>query len=213
MPGFIIHLAEATMLIHYMKKKTDPQWCYEFMMGSLLPDTRLGDEKKFSHFWDEVSMENIARAPKLERFLEKYGHRLNEPVVLGYYMHLYLDERYVNGYWPTILDFKNSEGHSEPKKNRIVCVELKQKGKSIPFHEFFTTENYYGDYTRSNHWLVEQYQIEPPVFSILNYVDIDEVDAKDLKRVIEELDHICQSAHLGDEKEMAVFDLKSLVTV
>ena len=51
MPGFIIHLAEATMIIDYMKKKPDTKWCYEFLMGSLLPDTRLGDEKKFSHFF------------------------------------------------------------------------------------------------------------------------------------------------------------------
>lgn len=210
MPGFIIHLAEATMIIDYMKKKNDSKWCYEFLMGSLLPDTRLGEEKIHSHFWDESSMKNIARAPKLERFLAKYGHRLNEPVVFGYYMHLYLDERYVNEYWPTILVFRNAAGQVEPRKEQIAWVELKQNGKCIPFEAFFTAENYYGDYTRSNHWLVARYHIEPPKFSVLSHVNLDEVDANDLKRVIEELDHICRSAHLGDEKEMAVFNLESL---
>ena len=210
MPGFIIHLAEATMIIDYMKKKPDTKWCYEFLMGSLLPDTRLGDEKKFSHFWDEDLMENIARAPKLERFLKKYGHRLNEPIVFGYYAHLFLDERYVNGYWPTILDFKDEEGNSEPRKERIREVVLKQSGKHIPFKEFFTSKNYYGDYTRSNHWLVERYHIEPPKYHLLENVNMEEVQEKDLQRVIEELNHICKSAHLGDEKEMAVFDLTSL---
>ena len=210
MPGFIIHLAEASMIMNYMKKKPDTQWCYEFMMGSLLPDTRLGDEKKISHFWDEASMENIARAPKLERFLEKYGHRLNEPVLLGYYAHLFLDAHYVNDYWPAILEFRDAAGRLEPRRERIWEVILKQNGKHIPFNDFFTTENYYGDYTRSNHWLVERYHIEPPTYTLLENVGMEEVLAKDLKRVIEELDHICKSAHLGDEKEMAVFDLASL---
>lgn len=210
MPGFIIHLAEATILMNHMEEMPDSKWKYEFLMGNLLPDTRLGIEKKISHFWDEACMENIARAPKLERFLAKYGHRLNEPIMLGYYAHLYLDERYVNAYWPTILEFRDKNGCPEPRKEWIYEVELKQNGKKIPFEKFFTVENYYGDYTRSNHWLVERYQIEPPTFSVLDNVNMDEVQPEDLKRVIEELEHICRSGHMGDEKNMAVFDLTSL---
>ena len=210
MPGFILHLAQATMLMEYMCEKPSAGWTYEFLMGSLLPDTRLGIEKKFSHFWDEACMENIARAPKLERFLEKYGHRLGEPVILGYYAHLYLDERYVNAYWPTILEFQDMNGQAEPRKDYIHRVWLKQKGVYIPFEEFFTAENYYGDYTRSNHWLVERYQLKIPEYSLIEYVDIDEVCAENLKQVIEELEHICKNGHKGDELAMAVFDLNSL---
>lgn len=210
MPGFIIHLAEATMIMNYMEKSMDSQWKYEFLMGNLLPDTRLGAEKRISHFWSEESMENIARAPKLERFLNKYGHRLNEPIIFGYYAHLYLDERYVDTYWPTIIEFEDKEGNPEPRKGQIYEVELKRNGKKIPFEEFFTADNYYGDYTRSNHWLVERYHIEPPKYSLLENVNMDEVQAQDLKRVLDELEHICRSGHVGDEKDMAVFDLVSL---
>ena len=210
MPGFIIHLAEATMIMNFMKNKPDSKWRYEFLMGNLLPDTRLGIEKCISHFWDETCLENIARAPKLSCFLQKYGHRLNEPIVLGYYAHLFLDERYVDDYWPTILEFKDKGGHPEPRKERIYEVELKQSGKRIPFEKFFTVENYYGDYTRSNHWIVERYHLEPPEFSGLENVNMDEVCAEDLRRVIEELNHICETGHMGDEKSMAVVDLESL---
>ena len=210
MPGFILHLAQATMLMEYMCEKPSAGWTYEFLMGNLLPDTRLGIEKKISHFWDEACMENIARAPKLERFLEKYGHRLDEPVILGYYAHLYLDERYVNEYWPTILEFQDMNGQTEPRKDHIYRVWLKQKGVYIPFEEFFTTENYYGDYTRSNHWLVERYGITAPEFMELSDVNMDEICPSDLKRVIDELKHIYKSGHSGDEKDMAVFDVESL---
>ena len=95
MPGFIIHLTEAAMIMEHMKKQPDSDWKQEFLLGNLLPDTRLGKDKAISHFWAPEGWENIARAPKLSRFLEKYGDRLNEPVILGYYAHLYLDERYV----------------------------------------------------------------------------------------------------------------------
>ena len=210
MPGFILHLAQATMLMNYMREKPSPEWTYEFLMGSLLPDTRLGAEKRISHFWDEACMDNIARAPKLERFLEKYGHRLDEPVILGYYSHLYLDERYVNDYWPTIIEFQDADGCPEPRKDYIDRVLLKQKGTYIPFEKFFTVENYYGDYTRSNHWLVERYGIVPPEYSELLNVNMEEVHTGDLKRVIEELKHIYQCGQCGDEKDMAVFELESL---
>ncbi len=102
MPGFIIHLAEASMIMNRIGKDLDSDWKQEFLFGNLLPDTRLGGDKAISHFWSAEGAENIARAPKLSLFLEKYGHRLNEPVILGYYTHLYLDERYVDEYWPKI---------------------------------------------------------------------------------------------------------------
>ena len=31
MPGFIIHLAEATMIMNFMKNKPDSKWRYEFL--------------------------------------------------------------------------------------------------------------------------------------------------------------------------------------
>ncbi len=95
MPGFVIHLAEAIVIMESMKKKPDDAWRQDFLLGSLLPDTRLGEHKAVSHFWGCGQEEYIARAPKLSLFLEKYRHRLDEPAILGYYAHLYLDEHYV----------------------------------------------------------------------------------------------------------------------
>ena len=77
-------------------------------------------------------------------------------------------------------------------------------------NEFFTTENYYGDYTRSNQWFVEKYHIQPPEYKYLENIHMDEVHAEDLKYVLEELNHICHKGKMGDEKEMSVFNLKEL---
>ena len=210
MPGFIIHLAEATIIMEHMEKKTDAVWRQEFMLGNLLPDTRLGKDKVSSHFWSSEHEDYIARAPKLEYFLTKYGHRLDEPAILGYYAHLYLDEHYVDEYWPQIMKFEDAEGHLEPRRAYIYQVEMRQDGKIIPFGEFFTTENYYGDYTRSNQWFVEKYHIQPPEYKYLENIHMDEVHAEDLKYVLEELNHICHKGKMGDEKEMSVFNLREL---
>lgn len=210
MPGFIIHLTEAAMIMDYMKMKPDSDWKQEFLLGNLLPDTRLGAEKAISHFWSPEGGENIARAPKLSCFLEKYGHRLDEPVILGYYAHLYLDERYVDGYWPKILVFEDERGRPEPRREFIHQVRLKQNGRLIPFQEFFSSEYYYGDYTRSNHWLVERYHIRAPKYRPLENVNMDEVDASKLYEVLEELQCICHKGRAGDEKKLKVFDLTEL---
>lgn len=210
MPGFIIHLTEAEMIMDYMNIEPDADWKQEFLLGNLLPDTRLGADKAISHFWSSDGAENIARAPKLSLFLKKYGHRLDEPVILGYYAHLYLDERYVDEYWPKILTFEDAEGQPEPRKAFIHWVELKETGKFIPFEKFFSSEYYYGDYTRSNHYLVDKYHIQPPEYRLLENVNMDEVDASQLSRVLTELDYICRKGRPGDEKKMKVFNLEGL---
>ena len=179
MPGFIIHLTEAAMIMEHMEVQPDADWKQEFLLGNLLPDTRLGKDKAISHFWAPEGLENIARAPKLSCFLEKYGHRLNEPVILGYYAHLYLDERYVDEYWPKILTFEDAKGQPEPRKDFI-------------------------------HRVVDKYHIQPPKYRFLENVNMSEVDASQLSRVLAELEDICQKGQPGDEKKMKVFNLEEL---
>lgn len=212
MPGFIIHLAEAGTIIDYMEIQPDAEWRRDFLLGSLLPDTRLGPDKELSHFWDRSQDEYIARAPKLSLFLDKYGNRLDEPLILGYYAHLFLDERYVNRLWPRTISFEDEEGCPEPRRNRITQVEVKRSGQRIPFDSFFSSEYYYGDYTRSNHWFVERFHIQVPAYRILTDLKMDEVKAEEIERVLKELRHLCGRSQTGDEKGMRVFDLTELET-
>lgn len=209
MPGFILHLAEAKQIARLLGKESDTNWCQEFFLGSLLPDTKLGPEKFSSHFWDPAHLNHIARAPKLKKFLDKYGHRINEPVILGYYAHLFLDEKYVDQFWTDQFRFEDKNGQIEWRKDRIVQVELLHDHKQIPFDAFFTSEYYYGDYTRSNHWFVERYQIIPPEYKEIE-VDMTEVDPQKLECALEELHYLCASGKLGDEKELKVFELNRL---
>ena len=59
MPGFIIHLTEAAMIMDYMKMKPDSDWKQEFLLGNLLPDPRLGAERPYP----------ISGLPRVEKIL------------------------------------------------------------------------------------------------------------------------------------------------
>ena len=128
MPGYVIHLAEAELILDKMRKlrQTDDAFEQAFLTGTLLPDTRLKGEKRFSHFWDPDKLECLALGPDLARFTDKYGQRLNEPVMLGYLAHLHLDARYVTEYWPTVMAFYGCTGEPEYRKAHIAEVEIKR---------------------------------------------------------------------------------------
>ena len=134
MPGYVIHLAEAELILDKMRKlrQTDDAFEQAFLTGTLLPDTRLKGEKRFSHFWDPDKLECLALGPDLARFTDKYGQRLNEPVMLGYLAHLHLDARYVTEYWPTVMAFYGCTGEPEYRKAHIAEVEIKRLQKCVP---------------------------------------------------------------------------------
>ena len=55
MPGYVMHLAEADMILTAIrgKKALSDQWEEHFLTGNLLPDTRLLKEKRISLYrWD-----------------------------------------------------------------------------------------------------------------------------------------------------------------
>lgn len=75
MPGYILHLTEAKLILDELRKRgfsPDPAWVNAFMLGNLLPDTKKQKAKVTSHFWNPEHLQNLAIAPDLDRFFEKY---------------------------------------------------------------------------------------------------------------------------------------------
>ncbi len=210
MPGFIMHLSEATLILKGLNKENDPEWRRAFMIGSLMPDTRLGKAKHTSHFWSDDHADYIARAPQVEMFLQKYSDRLKEPMMLGYYAHLCLDEHYVNSFWPTIFGFYDADGREEPRAAYIHHVKMHETGEEIPFEKFFTEEYYYGDYNRCNQWFIDRYGLQIPMEGETVEIHMDEVNGEDLKKVIGPMHQICAHCSRGDEEKTKVFHIHVL---
>ena len=100
MPGYIIHLTVAQMLLAKYTRKMDAN---AFLFGNLLPDTNLN--KAVSHFRSPKRYGKRIEYPELEPFTQKYAHLLsaNDDSCFGYYYHLYVDRMFFKEYLPRVV--------------------------------------------------------------------------------------------------------------
>ena len=90
MPTHKMHMAIANEVNKYLKLDNDM-----ILIGSVLPDLTIDKRHKTSHFKNgEEGIEGTANPYK---FLIKYKKHLNNPVMVGYLIHL-LTDRYFNSY-------------------------------------------------------------------------------------------------------------------
>lgn len=204
MPGYMMHLAEAKLILkeHYGKmiSHLDADWCNAFYLGALLPDTKPRGTKGGSHFWRKEDYFMLARAPYLPGFLEIYQKQLGNPTVLGYLAHLHLDACYVKQYWPSAFAFYNDAGESETAYDKVTKVELLKNGQVIDRAEFFSDAYYYGDYSRLNAYFRKRYGVVLPEYPSGKPLDvpIDQVQEKELGDVLAELQGYLQKPVLED---------------
>ena len=212
MPGYVMHLAEADMILEILREKgqISVQWAEHFMTGNLLPDTRLRKEKKYSHFWNPKEESLMAKAPDLDLFLEKYCPGMDQPLLLGYLMHLDLDARYVHSFWPQCFSFYNREGKPETRAEHITEVEIRKNSQRVTLTEFFSPDFYYGDYSRMNGFFVRKYHIHPPMWKDIRDYHMDEVKLEDMDKICRDLEWLIAHCSSEDEPELRVFDLHQL---
>lgn len=215
MPGYILHLTEAELLLQKFKQHgyhLDEQWVNAFRLGHLLPDTKKKTDKVTSHFWNPKDMVNWAIPPEVSAFEDKYRSYLTmeHPLELGYYFHLILDERFVNVHWKTILEFLDKDGNVAAKKGEVTTVTIKKSNKNVSVADFFSGAYYYGDYSRLNEFILNKYHIIVPTFDHTLSCAIKEVDYDDLKIVLDELSELRNKAKDSANTELNVFDQASL---
>ncbi len=213
MPGYIIHLSETEMILSALRKKG---WSFDenyeelFLLGALLPDTKIKREKVTSHFWKEEDLANLAIPPELRAFEKKYKKKIAGPVMLGYWAHLHLDELFVNEFWPSMMTFIGADGKEKILKDEITSVWLKEKKEMIPLEAFFTSDYYYGDYDRTNQLFYQRFHLHIPKMQDNMICPVEEVTISDLNRVLGELSEMVNRDRTGD-MELRVFSEEKLV--
>ena len=136
-----MHLAEAELLFPLLERRRgtlSEEWKNWFRLGSLLPDTKRRPEKGSSHFWNPADGGKLALAPDLDLFLRQYGTVLDGPLMLGYYTHLHLDERFIHVFWKEQFSFLDEAGEAEVLRDRIRTVRIRRTGLEIPEERFFS---------------------------------------------------------------------------
>lgn len=193
MPGYIIHLTEAELVLDLLRSKKDfsayinDQWEELFLCANLIPDAVPRDNKKQSHFWDEKEMDNILVTPCIRKFLDKYKLNLQDPLLSGYFTHLYLDKVFYDEYFKQCIEFYNISNILEQKSAKICYARILKTGEIVSIPRLFSEEYIYGDYTRLNEYFINRYNIQIPWNVSPNKIPIEEAGQYDLTNVFCEL--------------------------
>ncbi len=194
MPGYVMHLAVAEQIIEicHITKMED---CNELRIGSIVPDTRKGNEKRKSHFWTDEEYIRFARKPDLHMFMNKYGKSLANPYIFGYYAHLYMDYHFVMKYWPLHYMFYDKNMQPADIYDDVEWVRYIDTNELILRQDFFSEQYYYGDYNRMNRYMLLYYGIKTPEYKsdIIEAGGVEEVEGEEsdqaLKKMISFLEH------------------------
>lgn len=169
------------------------KWRRQFMAGLILPDAA----KKSSNFNSEQNdkmshyaknMNSYFKTPNMEQFLLKHPVTLDEPLYLGYAMHLYMDVQYeylLKGKYSFMFSENNTEvsvGYFDSNYNKIV----------LSSDDFW--KKMYQDYTLLNPHYVRKYNIKIEEFAVTSEIYSDEPANiiwysefyQEIKRVLEE---------------------------
>ena len=143
MASAIIHIAVANEINKVLKKDES-----KYLIGSIAPDIakHIGETKVKSHFQDTDD-----GIPNLEKFLNKYGNKLDDPFILGYYVHIYTDYLWFKYFIPEV--FNNDTSMIKKLNGEIVKCNGKMQQQYI-----------YNDYTNLNRQVIEEYNLNLKIF-------------------------------------------------
>lgn len=102
MPGTLCHIAFGEMVYRKLDSNM-PLNKIEFLSGNLIPDLS-AEDKKLSHYRKEASVMGLF-VPDMKRVEKELF--VHNPIKLGMYAHLYLDERFIEGFLiPSFIWYK-----------------------------------------------------------------------------------------------------------
>lgn len=216
MPGFILHLTAAQMLLNQLKKDSSTGKTpalqitseNDFLIGNLLPDATTDKDK--THFRNPIYKEKMMVYPDLNRFLEKYSSMLSDDSCLGYYFHLYIDRKFFKDYIPQTVEFLKTDGSPTDIRSEVSAVLVRKSGRIIPGNEYLTEKYYYGDYTKMNSFLAEKFQLSLNLNPEIANPGITEVNYADIKEVLSTLQNYL-NVPVSAIEDLTVFDIDELL--
>ena len=176
MASAVIHIAVAKEINKDLKMNEK-----ELFLGTIAPDIskQLGESKVKSHFL----LNDKTDLPIFDKFLDKYKNNLNNPFIMGYYIHLFTDYLWFKYFIPEITN--SSDYIKVLSGNKIKCTK-EEIEKLI-----------YNDYTNLNISLIEEYNLDLSLF----YEDIeipnikfDEIPLDKLQVIVDQMGIIIENS-------------------
>lgn len=156
MASSVIHICVAKKINETLKQNER-----QFYLGSIAPDISkfIGEAREKTHFITKTNSD----VPEINLFLDKYRNYLDDPFVMGYFVHLYTDKLWFDEFIPNKF---------EDTKIRLL------DGTLLNVNEKEWTKIMYSDYTNLATRLFDYYNPDLSLF----YEDFIEPD-----NIIEEL--------------------------
>lgn len=205
MPGYIVHLTAAKLWIEQRKEKYDEEWMQKFLIGNLLPDAV--EDKETTHFRNPDTKGNSVRYPEIADFLCASAEMERTPFWWGFYYHLYIDSCFFQEYMPRIVTFLNEKGEEEEKIRQIVKATIHKTGKNVTRGEYFSDTYYYGDFTKMNNRLIEQFKLN---LNRKYAADLPEPWRMRADGLFEKLERFIKESSI-EKSDLEVFDLEDLI--
>lgn len=142
MASAIIHLAVAKELKKYLNISDEK----DYYLGAIAPDIskQIGQNRDISHF-----ITNQKDNPNINLFISRYPNFKYNSFSLGYFIHLYTDKLWFNGFLNKIVT-----------NNTIKLLD----GTSINVTDEEISKMIYSDYTNINSKVIEEYDMNLSLF-------------------------------------------------
>lgn len=166
MPGYIIHLVEAELVFQKMKKYITcdlTDWKARFDWGNLMPDATVSkkSETHFLNFNSETEGCGIDLEQFKKRFQKELSHPGKNPEIVGYYVHLYLDQLFYKKYLMHYIEMVDKDG----KQTDYFEEALKYRVKRSTIYDY-DKENFrktlHEDFTKLNSYFQNKYNVQIP---------------------------------------------------
>ncbi len=189
MASAIIHICVAKKINEKLQVEEKP-----FLLGSIAPDIskQIGEAREKSHFLTSLKSD----VPDIRAFLDKYQNSLNNPFLLGYFVHLYTDKIWFD----------------EFMRERLLHHSIHLlDGTTVNLPPDEIREIIYNDYTNINVDLIDEYDLDLSLFYEdfpLPNVEMDEIPVSKLPILIDKMSIIIENSK---KTKGYVFDMPIII--
>ena len=189
MASAIIHIAVAKCL----ENKLNIENKKDYYLGAIAPDIskQIGETKIKSHFLYETK-ESV---PNIKYFLDKYPNFKKNSFELGYFIHLYTDKLWFDGF----IDKLTCSNSIKLLDGTIISTSEKELSRLI-----------YSDYTNLNIKLIDEYNLDLSLFYEefqIPKTNFDDIPIEKLNILIDQMGIIIENSK---EEKAYSFDIYSV---
>ena len=238
MPSYVIHHIAGNNLLD--KYKISDKQKGLFLLGNLIPDSiktlgnetdpekvkairdkfykQIQQEKNATHFRRKEDFNKNVQLCYLEDFMAKYGDLIDDPTVLGYYYHLFVDNYFFSTVFDETFSCLDEFGETTDLSADTRTYKILKNGKILTPDVFWSHAGIYDDYTKMNKILLEKYGVtfdETELRKVLPFFinpGIEEVDYANIEAVFRETNGYIAESKVANNTSLNVFDQDKVVS-